>query len=164
MSRRETREDFIELVRTLKTRIPHLVLSTDIIVGFPGETEEDYELTKSMIKETRPIIVNISKYTDRPGTKASKMRKKIPTKIKSVRSKDLSQICRRISQEELKSWIGTTSPVLIEEVGKYGNQVKARNSSYLPVVINEGGIEIGSIHQVSIIGTAVNYLIGEMNR
>ncbi len=162
MQRKETREDFINLIHKLKSHISHLALSTDIIIGFPGETNEDYELIESLIQEVRPTIVNISKYTDRPGTTAARMAQKVPTKIKSARSKKLTQLCRKISQEELKSWVGWTGPALIEEVGKHVKQVKARNSSYLPVVINESEIDLGSFQTVSIIDATANYLIGEL--
>jgi MiaB-like tRNA modifying enzyme len=162
MKRKETREEFINLVNRLKENVPHLVISTDIIVGFPGETEGDYHQTETLIKETRPVIVNISKYTDRSGTSAAKMDRKISTKIKSTRSKKLTKLCRNISRKELKSWIGWTGSILIEDVGKHVNQFKARTSSYLPVVINNSGIDLGSFYTTTIIDATANYLIGEI--
>ncbi|MHA1512809.1 MAG: tRNA (N(6)-L-threonylcarbamoyladenosine(37)-C(2))-methylthiotransferase [Candidatus Hodarchaeales archaeon] len=162
MRRKETRNYFIELVQSLKSGIPNLVLATDIIVGFPGESEEDYEQTESLLREVRPIVVNISRYTDRPGTQAAKMGSKIPTKIKSSRSRRLLRLCQEISRQELKSWIGWTGKVLIDEVGKQANQVKARNEAYLPVIITESGKNLGTFHTVTITSATSNFLIGEI--
>jgi len=162
MQRKETRSYFIELVQKLKSRIPNLVLATDIIVGFPGEREEDYEQTESLLREVRPIVVNISRYTDRPGTQAAKMGSKITTKIKSSRSRRLLRLCQEISRQELKTWIGWTGKILIDEVGKHENQMKARNEAYLPVIISESGKSLGTFHTVTITDATSNFLIGEI--
>jgi len=162
IQRKETRSYFIELVQKLKSRIPNLVLATDIIVGFPGEREEDYEQTESLLREVRPIVVNISRYTDRPGTQAAKMGSKITTKIKSSRSRRLLRLCQEISRQELKTWIGWTGKILIDEVGKHENQMKARNEAYLPVIISESGKSLGTFHTVTITDATSNFLIGEI--
>jgi MiaB-like tRNA modifying enzyme len=162
MQRKETRSYFLELVQKLKAGIPNLVLATDIIVGFPGESEENYKETESLLREVRPIVVNISRYTDRPGTQAAKMGSKIPTKVKSSRSRRLLRICQEISKQELKSWIGWTGKILINEVGKHSNQLKARNDAYLPVVLTESGKDIGTFHTVTITDATSNFLIGEI--
>ncbi len=163
MRRKGKREDYIELVHELKSKIPELVLSTDIIVGFPGETEEDFKLSESLITQVRPTIINISKYTDRPGTTAAKSRSKVPTKIKSQRSKRLMQLSQEISKQELESWIGWTGSVIIDSKGTKKKQLKARNSSYLPVVINDSKKELGTFQTVTITGATRNYLIGKID-
>ncbi|MHA1976413.1 MAG: tRNA (N(6)-L-threonylcarbamoyladenosine(37)-C(2))-methylthiotransferase [Candidatus Hodarchaeales archaeon] len=160
MRRKETREEYIELIQELKSKIPRLVLSTDIIVGFPGETEEDFKLSESLIAQIRPTIVNLSKYTDRPGTTASKSKYKIPTKIKSQRSKRLMQLCGEISYGELQSWIGWTGSVIIDNQGTEKKQLKARNMSYLPVILNDSQEELGTFQTVTITDATVNYLVG----
>ncbi len=162
MQRKETRSYFSELVQKLKAGIPNLVIATDIIVGFPGESEDNYKETESLLRDVRPIVVNISKYTDRPGTQAAKMGSKIPTKVKSNRSRRLLRICQEISKQELKSWIGWTGKILIDEVGKYTDQLKARNEAYLPVVLTESGKDLGSFHTVTITDATSNFLIGEI--
>jgi threonylcarbamoyladenosine tRNA methylthiotransferase CDKAL1 len=162
MQRKETYNSFIEIVQKLKSGIPNLVLATDIIVGFPGESEEDYEKTESLIREIRPIVVNISRYTDRSGTKAAKMGSKITTKIKSSRSRSLLRLCQEISKQELKKWVGWTGKIIIDEVGKYTDQLKARNESYLPVILTESGKSLGSFHTVTITDATSNFLIGEI--
>ncbi|MHA2155435.1 MAG: tRNA (N(6)-L-threonylcarbamoyladenosine(37)-C(2))-methylthiotransferase [Candidatus Hodarchaeales archaeon] len=163
MRRKETREGFIELVQELKSKIPRFVLSTDIIVGFPGETEEDFKLSESLINQIKPTIVNISKYTDRPGTTAAKLKSKIPTKIKSQRSKRLMQLSQEISKGELQSWIGWTGSVIIDDQGTKKNQLKGRNTSYLPVIINNLQEGLGTFQTLTITDATVNYLIGTIN-
>ena len=164
MRRKETREEYIELVQDLKSKIPRLVLSTDIIVGYPGETEEDFKMSESLISQIRPTIVNISKYTDRPRTTASKSKNKIPTNIKSQRSKRLMQLYQEISFGELQSWIGWTGSVIIDDQGTKNRQLKARNTSYLPVIINDTQEEQGTFHTVTISEATVNYLVGIINK
>lgn len=162
MRRKETVENFVKLIRKLRKNIPNVVFSTDIIVGFPNETEEDYLLSESLIKKTNPTIINISKYTDRPGTDASRMKGKIPSKIKASRSKRLTDICKGISQTQLKSWIGWKGEIIIDEIGKEKNQVKGRNDSYLPVIIFNEANKLGTIQKVIITESKTNYLIGEI--
>ncbi len=162
MRRKETREGFIKLVEELKSRISRLVISTDIIVGFPGETEEDFKLSESLITKIKPTIVNISRYTDRPGTKAAKLRMKIPTKIKSQRSKHLTQLSQEISKEELLSWIGWTGSVIIDDKGTKKTQLKARNSSYLPIILNESDGKLGTFRTVTITDATKSYLVGQI--
>ena len=162
MRRKETTEKYEELIKKLRKHIPNLVISTDIIVGFPSETEEDYFLSESFVKKINPTIVNISKYTDRPGTVASRMKSKIPTKIKANRSKRLTEVCKTISQTQLKSWIGWEGNVVIDELGKEKNQIKGRNDSYLPVIIFDEPNKLGTIQKVLITDSKTNYLIGEI--
>jgi MiaB-like tRNA modifying enzyme len=162
MRRKETAENFERLIRKLRKNIPNVVFSTDIIVGFPNETEEDYLLSESLIKKINPTIINISKYTDRPGTDASRMKGKVPSKIKASRSKRLTDICKGISQTQLKSWIGWKGEIIIDEIGKEKNQVKGRNDSYLPVVIFNEANKLGTIQKVIITESKTNYLIGEI--
>jgi MiaB-like tRNA modifying enzyme len=162
MKRKETREYFVKLIKKLRKNISNLVIATDIIVGFPNETEEDYLLSESLIKELTPTIVNISKYTDRPGTDAARMKRKIPSKIKASRSKRLTEICKEISRSQLKTWIGWKGNVIIDDVGKEKTQVKGRNNSYLPVVISNATNTIGTIQEVIITDSTTNFLIGEI--
>ena len=87
---------------------------------------------------------------------------KISTKIKSSRSKELSQITKTISGENLKKWRGWEGIVLIDEKGKKPNQVIGRNTSYLPVVLNDGTIMQGQVVETRIIDNGATYLIGEL--
>lgn len=160
MNRKSTREQILSLIKELRENNPELIISTDIIVGFPQETNEDYLETLSLIQKIQPEIINISRYTDRPKTKSSKMKGKIPTEIKSRRSKKLQIISNKITENSLEKWIGWTGNCLITEKGKYKGQVIGRNSSYLPIVFNEE-ISIGTIIECKITSSESIYLIGK---
>lgn len=161
MRRKETQRYFMDLIKQLRGKVDELVIATDIIVGFPGESEDDYIVTKKLLQEVKPEIVNISKYTDRYGTLASKMPNKIPTNIKSSRSRDLSQLTRQISMNKLEKWIGWEGTILIDEFGKKINQFIGRNSSYLPVVVTDKNISLGQFIKTRILQAGPTYLIGE---
>ncbi|MFW9906115.1 MAG: tRNA (N(6)-L-threonylcarbamoyladenosine(37)-C(2))-methylthiotransferase [Candidatus Thorarchaeota archaeon] len=164
MKRKETREYFIDLINNLREKINELVLATDIIVGFPGESEEDFKATKILLQKTKPLIVNISKYTDRPNTLASTLPNKIPTRVKAKRSRELTKLTREITRGELKKWIDWEGIVLINEQGKLANQFIGRNPSYLPIVIDNGDLSLGQFARVSVTDIGTTYLIGENKR
>lgn len=164
MRRKETRKYFIDLIAQLRLEVDELVLATDIIVGFPGEAQKDFEATKGLLQEVRPTIVNISKYTDRPETLASQMSPKIPTKTKASRSRELTKLIRSITQSELKKWIGWEGNILIDEFGKETNQFIGRNTSYLPVLIEDGNLSLGQFLKAHVTDTGPTYLIGEVKK
>ncbi len=161
MRRKEDRDYFIDLVDRLRQELTEITIATDIMVGFPGESQKDYTQTKRLLQEVKPTIVNLSRYTDRRGTLASQMADKIPTKIKSSRSKELAKLIRGISQKELKKWIGWEGTVLIDELGKHPNQFVGRNTSYLPVVIEKEQLILGQFIKVHIVDAGPTYLVGE---
>ena len=161
MRRRETRKYFIDLVAQLREEMDELVLATDIIVGFPGETQKNYESTKELLQEVMPVIVNLSKYTDRPETLASQMSPKISTKIKASRSRELTKLTHDITRRELKKWLGWEGIVLIDEFGKQTNQLIGRNTSYLPIIIENRHLSLGQSLKVHITDVGPTYLIGE---
>ncbi|UCG89742.1 MAG: tRNA (N(6)-L-threonylcarbamoyladenosine(37)-C(2))-methylthiotransferase [Candidatus Heimdallarchaeota archaeon] len=161
MKRKETGKYFIDLVKQLRQEIDELVFATDIMVGFPGESQKDYEATKRLLQEVRPIIVNISKYTDRPGTLASQLSPKIPTKIKANRSRELTELTRDITQRELRRWIGWEGIILIYDYGKHTNQFIGRNTSYIPILVEGEKISLGQVLKILVTEAGPNYLIGE---
>ncbi len=146
-------DDFREIIRKFRTEFPLLTLSTDIIVGFPGETEEDFQKTIDLMKEIEPDIVNISKFSPRPRTKAAKM-KQLSVKLIKKRSKELMEIVKKIQLEKNKKWVGWKGEVLVDEA-----KVKdfiGRNFTYKPVVLKEGKlkefktVEIDSVSHTSL--------------
>jgi threonylcarbamoyladenosine tRNA methylthiotransferase CDKAL1 len=162
MRRKEKQITFLELIEQLRAKVPELILSTDIIVGFPGESEQDYEETRNMIEKIRFNIVNISKYTDRPDTEASRMTDKVPTKIKSRRSRELTKITHKITKTMLKEWIGWEGKVLIDEYGKKPNQFMGRNTSYLPILFENAEVALGDFINARIVDSKAIYLVGEV--
>lgn len=133
MNRNYTVNGFKEVVRTFREKIPKLNFWTDLIVGFPGETEEDFKATKETIKEIGPDFVNLSKFGARPGTEAKQM-EQVSTKVKKKRSRELSKLVDEISEERKGKFLGTTREVLVTERGRKPGQWKGRDDSYRPVL------------------------------
>ncbi len=118
MGRRYTRARYLDIVRELRNVRPNIALTTDIIVGFPGETAQDFEDTLSLMREVRFVSSFSFKYSDRPGVRAEKMSLKIPEEEKARRLNVLQELQNRITEEELAAVVGTESLVLVEGQSK----------------------------------------------
>jgi tRNA A37 methylthiotransferase MiaB len=158
MKRGHTVETFKNAVRKFRTKFGPFTISTDIITGYPTETRENFEETISLLKETRPDIVNISRYSQRPGTVAAEMPQLDVIEVKR-RSKQLSQLVNDISLENNRKWIGWKGAVLFDE--NLDGQVKGRNFAYKPIFVNKM-TEIGQICTVRVIDSTIHSLIGEI--
>ena len=160
MKREYTVEDYILTVEKFKKEIPNITIATDVICGFPGETQEEFEDTIKAIKETKPDIVNVSRYWSRDRTLAARRNDQIPDKIAMQRSEKLSKIARQISLENNKKWIGWSGEILINERGQKQNQWKGRNFAYKSVLL-EGNLKMGQKINVQIKSATVNDLIAD---
>lgn len=118
MNRGYTRADYLRIVERLKTAVKGLALSSDFIVGFPGETEEDFERTLSAVEQIRYDNTFMFKYSTRQGTAAAKYEDDVPAKMKEERHQRLLQTQNRISTEIHKSFIGRQVEVLVEGTSK----------------------------------------------
>ena len=155
MNRGHTVEEYLESVRRLRREVDHhFSISTDIIVGHPGEKEIDFELTLDVIRESEPDFVNISKFFPRPNTLAKYM-KMLPTDVIKRRSVELSKFVDHILLKRNRMWIGWRGPVLVNEKGKNGTFM-ARNYAYKIVVLRDG--ELGSIEWVEIVDAKTTWL------
>lgn len=157
MNRPYTSRDFEAIIAAFRSRIPDVTLATDVICGFPGETEEDFQQTLNLIEESRPDIVNLSKFYPRPRTPASRM-EKLPTQIVKERSRVLTELAGSIALERNREWIGWEGEILIDEEGWKGNLI-GRNYAYKPVAVSRG--KIGETVKVKIVEAARYYLKGE---
>jgi len=158
MKRGHTVQTFIDVVRKFSAKFGSFTISTDIIVGYPTETREDFEETIELLKETRPDIVNLSRYSKRPGTDAAKMTQIDAAEIKR-RSKRTTVLINEISLENNKKWIGWKGNVLFDE--NLDGQIKGRNFAYKPIFVNDG-IEIGQSYMVKVTDATNHSLIGEI--
>jgi tRNA-2-methylthio-N6-dimethylallyladenosine synthase len=118
MSRKYTRESYLELVRKMKAAIPGLVLSTDIIVGFPGETEEQFEETMSLVREVEFASAFTFIYSPREGTPAAQMEDNVPLEVKKDRLTRLNNLIAELSRKDNEKLRGKTVEVLVEGVSK----------------------------------------------
>tara|TARA_B100000470_G_scaffold196913_1_gene166681 strand:- start:12 stop:605 length:594 start_codon:yes stop_codon:yes gene_type:complete len=158
MKRGHTVETFKNVVRKFRTKFESFTISTDIIIGYPTETKENYEETIELLKETRPDIVNLSRYSKRPGTVAAEMPQIDVTEVKR-RSKQVTELINNISLENNKKWIGWKGDVLFDE--NLNGQIKGRNFAYKPIFVNQMS-EIGQICTVQVVNATNHSLIGEI--
>ncbi len=147
MNRYYTIEEYHILVQRLRTALPDLSLMTDVIIGFPGETEEDHVETINLLKEVSFDVVNVSRYMDRPGTKAKKMKNKLPTQVVKARSIEASEVVREESLKRNKYWLGWTGEATIV-ASVADKDFIARNYAYKPIVVKRS--KLGETIKVSI--------------
>ena len=138
MNRRYTVEEFKKVVERLKRTYPEVAITTDIIVGFPGETEEEFEQTKKFLKDIKFYKMHVFKYSPRKGTKAATMNEQISGEIKEKRSNELICISNKNEQEYIEQFIGKEMEVLLEE--QEGDYIKGHTENYITVKIkaNQG--------------------------
>jgi tRNA-2-methylthio-N6-dimethylallyladenosine synthase len=162
MIRRYTREEYMERARALEAGRPGLTLSTDIIVGFPGETEEDFEATLSLVRELGFKGLFGFKYSPRPFTPALKLGDDVPEDVKSDRLARLFEVSEALLHEHLSGLIGTRQRVLIEGPSKTGDALMGRTERHEIVHVTAmGGADlIGELVSVDITGAYKHSLEG----
>jgi tRNA-2-methylthio-N6-dimethylallyladenosine synthase len=122
MNRGYTKEEYLELISKIKEKLPKASLSTDLILGFPGETENDYLETKELLKTVRYDRVNFAVYSPREGTlSARKYKDNIPHKIKAARLNELLELQKSINREKNERYVGKSVQIIVEGVLKDGN-------------------------------------------
>lgn len=146
MKRGHTAETFQDVVKRFKDRFGRFTISTDIIVGFPGETEQDFADTIQLIKDTKPDVVNLSRYSQRPGTKAAEMVQLDVAKIKD-RSKELFNLINQITLQNNQQWVGWSGEVLFDE--QTDDMARGRNFAYKPVFVDDM-VQVGDKAKVKI--------------
>ena len=149
MKRGYTVEDFVCVVEKFRKALPSITISTDIICGFPGETEEQFADTLRLVETVRPDVVNISRFWSRDGTVAARMNNHLHGRDIKKRSGMLTDVCERIFLENNRRWIGWKGQVFVNDKGRHGTLV-GRNHSYKPVIINEP-VELGTWVNVEIV-------------
>jgi MiaB-like tRNA modifying enzyme len=147
MKRGHTAKVFKDTNERFQKKFGKFTISTDIIIGFPTESENDFEQTIELIKKTRPDMINLSRYSARPGTDAAKMKQIDVSEVKR-RSKIVFELAKKIAYERNKEWVGWKGEVLFDEMSD--GVIKGRNFAYKPVVIAED-VKLGEKIKVEII-------------
>ena len=148
MNRRYTVEEFRKIVERIRNQFPDSILTTDIIVGFPGETDEEFNETYKFLKEIKFYKMHIFKFSIRHGTKAEKMENQILPDIKEKRSNILLELSDKNETEYLESYIGKDIEVLFEE--KEGEFYKGHTSNYLMAKVKSDENLINKIVNVKV--------------
>ena len=156
MRRHHTVQEYKDIVYRFKNEIPGLTLATDIIVGYPTETEEDFEQTVELVEEVKFNIIHISKYQHREGAISSSL-DDIPFEVMKRRSKRLSDVKFKLLEDENKILQDSEMNALVVEKGPKGGFI-AKSDSYIPIIVHD--VELGSFIKVHIDETTGTYLIG----
>ena len=133
MKRGHTVETYRNIVKAFRKEFPEITIATDVIVGFPSETNEDFLKTIDLLKETEPDIVNSSKYSSRSGTEACEL-KQVDSHIVKQRSELLHKLTKEIAVKRNSIWKGWRGNIVIDEISK--NNIQGRNYAYKPVLLS----------------------------
>ena len=162
MNRQYTPEDWIKLVNEFRKEFSDLTLSTDVITGFPGEENYDFDKTVEIIRDVKPDIINVTRFSPRPGTEAMEKTNKVHSRVKKKRSKELTKLRFKISHQRNERYVGKRMNTTILEEGK-GDTLKGRTDNYKVVVINEDDKSlIGKRVEVDIVDAKDVYLEAEL--
>jgi len=162
MRRWYSMETFYEKVDLLRDRLPDATLSTDLIVGFPGETEEEFKMTMEAVKNVRFDLIYSFKYSPRPGTRAAEYPEQLSEKVKAERLKVLLETQEKIIREKNEALVGTIQEVLIEgNHQRKENSVTGRTRGNHSVSIKNCGEKAGELLAVRITGANPSSLAAE---
>ena len=163
MNRKYSKEQFLELVGKIKKEIPNVLFSTDIIVGFPGETEEDFQDTLDVVTKVNFEQIFMFIYSRRVGTPGDKMENQIPEEIKHERFDRLKELFEKQVEENNKKYIGKTEKILVEGLSKTNEDMLTGRTNSNKVVVFEGSKDlIGKVIDVQITSEHKWYLKGKI--
>lgn len=164
MLRRYTRESYLEVMEKLRQAIPGATFSTDIIVGFPGETQENFEETVSVIAEADFDDAYTFKYSVREGTPAVKLKDHVPDEIASERLSHLIEVVRSQTSRHNAARVGQEHEILVERAARRGDLMLGRTRSNFLVLVDLPADSIGSWHRVRLSGTTGSTFTGVILR
>ena len=162
MNRKYSRDEYLEKIKKLRTLVPDIALTTDIIVGFPGERDEDFELTMQLLKDVRYDGIFAFKYSKRPGTEALKLTGHLPEDIKEKRLDQVLSLQKEITIDKNNAQIGSVREILIEGISKKGGKLTGRTRENKVVNIAAHSSLIGSLVRVKITSAGLNSLTGHL--
>lgn len=156
MGRNYRAKDFKKIVKSFRKKFPNLYLATDVIVGFPGESEEAFRDSCELIEKIRPDKVNLTRFTPMPRTRAKEMNQ-IRSEEKKRRSKKMTKILQELSYEKNRDHVGWEAKGLVTKKGKKGGYV-ARLPNYKPIIVEEA--DLGKFLQIKVTEAEPTYLKG----
>lgn len=160
MNRRYTSDEYRKNVKLIRDYMPEAGITTDIIVGFPGETDEEFQETLNFVKDIQFSRIHVFKYSRREGTRAAEMADQVDDGVKSQRSKDLIDLGDRVAHEFMKKFVDRDIPVLIE-TEKSDKLYEGYSTNYLKVLIKSDINVKNEIIKVHIDKIRNDYLVGE---
>ncbi|MBB3811000.1 tRNA (N6-isopentenyl adenosine(37)-C2)-methylthiotransferase MiaB [Pseudochelatococcus contaminans] len=161
MNRKHTGDEYRRIIERTRAARPDIALSSDFIVGFPGETDADFDATMQLVREIGFASAYSFKYSPRPGTPAAQMANQVPEDVKSARLAALQQALEEDRQRFHRATVGRTIDVLVERKGRYAGQMAGKSPWLQGVQFDDETVAIGDIVQVEITGTGTNSLFGQ---
>jgi len=153
MGRRYTRDQYLECVDRLRTAIPNLAITTDVIVGFPGETDDDFGETVSLVREVAFDDAFTFRYSPREGTGAVRLPDAVPDEISGSRLRELIAVVRDVARRKNVALVGSTHEVLVEKPARRGNLLQTRTRTNKVALVDGPTEWIGSYRVVRLTGT-----------
>ena len=153
-------EEFESQVARFRMEHPRLTLSSDVITGFPGETEEDHWATVQLVRRLRPNVLNVTRFSSRPGTEAAEMAGQVVSRIAKERSRELARLRFEVAAEKNAIRKGERLEALVTEVGKSGT-VTCRDDSYTTIVV-PGHLPMGARLQLQVTGSTATHLLAKV--
>jgi len=152
MNRGYTRARYLELVGEIRDAVPEMAFSTDVIVGFPGETEDDFEETLGMVDRVGYDNVFVFRYSRRPGTPAAAMADQVPDEVKAHRNGRLLEVAERVATERSRRLLGKTLDVLVDGVSKkHASELSGRTRCNRVVNFDgQGRVSVGDVTRVRV--------------
>lgn len=161
MNRKYTRQQFFETVDRLRSMNPDFTFTTDLIVGFPGETDEDFQESLEVIKEVGFVKVHMFPYSDRPRTRSNLMPNKVPPAVKQARKSEVLHLAEQRAFQRRQDFVGRKMSVLIESTEKEGWH-HGHTTNFLPVLIRGEHLKQNDIVEVQLTENTPEGLIGEL--
>ncbi len=162
MNRKYSRERYFEVIDMLRSYRPDMAFSSDFIVGFPGETDKDFEDTLDLVKKVKFSQAYSFKYSPRPNTPAAKMKNQISEDIKTARLQRLQNLLNQQQSDFNSSFVGRQVEVLLTKEGRHSGQLVGKSEYFQAVTVNNAdNLDIGDIVKVSITNAVSHSLIGE---
>ncbi len=162
MNRRHTAAEYLALIGKIRTARPDIALSGDFIVGFPGETDQDFEDTLKLIEEVNYAQAFSFKYSTRPGTPGAELKEQVPEEVKTERLERLQALLLRQQHAFAEACVGKTVDILLEKPGRMPGQLIGRSPWLQSVNVDAKASQIGDIINVRITGTSTNSLFAEL--
>lgn len=162
MNRKYGRERYFEVIDMLRSYRPDIAFSSDFIVGFPGETDADFEDTLDLVKRVKFAQAYSFKYSPRLNTPAAKMKNQISEDVKAARLQRLQDLLNQQQSDFNKSFVGKNVEVLLTKEGRHSGQLVGKSEYYQAVTVNNAdGLSVGDIVKVSVTSAVSHSLIGE---
>jgi len=161
MNRSHTAEDYLDIIHRIRDARPDIAISGDMIVGFPGETEDDFEATLDIVRATNYAQCYSFKYSKRPGTPGAEMNDQVPEELKNERLQRLQSLLHEQQTSFNENCVGKTMEILLEKPGREPHQLVGRSPWLQSVVVPSHSGSIGDIVSVTVTATNTNSLVAE---